>query len=158
MKRVRVIVALAVVFAVGPMLKAQGPSQETDGQAKSDQVRAAVQQICPMSGNKLGEHGAPIKVKVGKEEVFLCCKGCLKSKNDAKHWATIHANFAKAQTQCPVMKKTLPKSPKWTIVEGRIVYVCCPPCIKKIEADPKTYLKMVDTSNAASVKKRAATR
>ena len=90
--------------------------------------------------------------------MFLCCKGCLKSKIDAKHWATIHANFAKAQVQCPVMKKTLPKNPKWTIVEGRIVYVCCPPCIKKIEANPKTYLKMVDELYAASLKKEAAVR
>ena len=121
MKRVRVSVAFAVAFAICPMLNAQAPSKEKSDQAKSDQVRAAVQQVCPTSGNKLGEHGAPIKVKIGKEEVFLCCKGCLKSKIDAKHWATIHANFAKAQGQCPVMKKTLPKNPKWTIVEGRIV-------------------------------------
>ncbi len=51
------------------------------------------------------------------------------------------------------MKKPLPQNPKWTIVEGRIVYVCCPPCIEKIEADPKTYLKIVDASYAAAVKK-----
>jgi len=158
MKRVRTIVALSVAIAMCPALRAQNPSNAASERARSDQLRAAVQQICPVSGNRLGEHGAPVKVKVGKEEVFLCCKGCLNGKIDAKHWATIHANFAKAQRQCPVMKNPLPKNPKWTIVEGRIVYVCCPPCIKKIEADPKTYLKMVDASYAASIKKRAATR
>ena len=158
MKKVRIIVALALAIAVCPVLKGQSPSQEASERARSDQLRAAVQQICPVSGNRLGEHGAPVKVKVGKEEVFLCCKGCLHGKIDAKHWATIHANFAKAQTQCPVMKRPLPKNPKWTIVEGRIVYVCCPPCIKKVEADPETYLKMVDASYAASIKKQAATR
>ena len=158
MKKLRVVCVLAVAVALGPAVMAQSPSIESGEKAKSDQVRAAVQQICPMSGNKLGEHGAPIKVKIGKEEVFLCCKGCLKSKVDAKHWATIHANYAKAQKECPVMKKALPKSPKWTIVEGRIVYVCCPPCIKKIEADPKTYLKMVDASYAAAAKKGVSNR
>ena len=26
--------------------------------------------------DQLGAHGAPIKVKVGQQEIFLCCKGC----------------------------------------------------------------------------------
>ena len=39
------------------------------------------------------------------------------------------------------MDKPLPKNPKSIIVEGRIVYICGPPCAKKIEADPKTYLQ-----------------
>lgn len=158
MKNLSIVLALAVTVTFGAALKAQNPAVDAGDQATIDHVRAAVQQICPMTGNKLGEHGAPIKVKIGKEEVFLCCKGCLKSKVDARHWATIHANFAKAQKQCPVMKKPLPKNPKWTIVEGRIVYVCCPPCIKKVEADPKTYLKLVDASYSAAVKKGVSNR
>ena len=86
-----------------------------------DQRKIAVQEICPTSGHKLGTQGQPIKVKVGKETVFLCCKGCLKQRLNPQHWATIHANFAKAQQVCPVMEHELPKNPKWTIVEGQIV-------------------------------------
>ena len=41
--------------------------------SKSDQIHIAVQQICPISGQKLGEHGAPIKVKTGEEQLFVCC-------------------------------------------------------------------------------------
>lgn len=111
---------------------------------KSDDVRIAVQKICPVSGQQLGAHGQPIKAKIGQEVVFLCCKACLSGKVSPQHWATIHANFAKAQGKCPVMNKALPKNPKWTVVDGRIVYICCPPCSKKIEADPKKYLTMVD--------------
>ena len=89
-----------------------------------------------------------------KEEVFLCCKGCLKGKIDPKYWAQIHANIARSQGQCPVMDKALPKNPKWTIVAGQVVYVCCPPCTKKIEADPQTFLREIDGYYVAAVKAR----
>jgi len=118
----------------------------------SDQLRIAVQGICPVSGEKLGSMGQPVQVRIGKEEVFLCCKGCLTRKVQPEHWVTIHANFAKAQGICPVMKNALPEKPKWTIVHGRIVFVCCPPCTEKIEADPAPYLKTVDQRYAAYLK------
>ena len=102
--------------------------------------------------------GTPLKVKIGKEELFLCCKGCTKGQVSREHWASVHANLAEAQGKCPVMGHDLPKNPKWTIVEGQIVYVCCPPCTKKIEADPKTYLAKLDKLYAASQKKEQATR
>lgn len=122
-----------------------------------DQIHIAVQEICPVSGEKLGEHGTPIKAKIGEETVFLCCKGCLQGKVDPEHWATIHANFAKAQRICPVMKHELPKNPKWTIVEGQIVYVCCPPCTKKIAADSKAFIKQIDDLYLASLQAREET-
>ncbi len=153
MKKVASLLVVVLVFAIGHSVSGQGPSQ-----GGKDQVLVAVQQICPVTGNKLGEHGVPIKVKLGKEEVFLCCKACMKGKIDAKHWATIHANFAKAQVECPVMEERLPKNPKWTIVEGRIVYVCCPSCTKKVGANPAKYLKMVDDLYVASLKKKATVR
>jgi YHS domain-containing protein len=129
---------------------ATGRAQEL---AKSDQIHIDVQQICPISGQKLGKHGAPIKVKIGEEHVFVCCQGCLKGKAvNPQHWATIHAHFAKAQRICPVMKKEFPANPKWTIVEGQIFYVCCPPCMEKIAADPKTYLRKLDELYSASLK------
>ena len=113
--------------------------------SQSDQIQMAVQAICPVSGQKLGTHGNPIKVKIGDELIFLCCRGCLQQKVNPQHWAAIHANFAKAQRICPVMKHELPPNPKWTIVNGRIVYVCCPPCIKKINDQAEVYLKQVDS-------------
>ena len=117
----------------------------------SDELKIAAQQICPVSGKKLGSMGKPIKRKIGKEELFLCCKGCLKGKVDQANWNTIHANFKKAQAICPVMKKPLPPKSQWTVVDGQIVYVCCPPCTKKIEADSKTYLKKIATSYGKSL-------
>ncbi len=153
MKSVKLFCAIVLTVSLVPAAMAAEPASQKAKKPTSAQIRMAVQGICPVSGQKLGTHGVPIAVKIGKEQVFLCCKGCTSGKVKPEHWATIHANFAKAQRICPVMKKELPKGAKWTVVEGQIVYVCCPPCIKKIEADPKAYLKQLDELYLASLKK-----
>jgi hypothetical protein len=156
MKNVTMSLVVALLVGIGQVANGQEATKPGKEQIARDRLRAAVQEICPVSGNKLGDHGAPIKVAVGKEkeQVFLCCKGCLQGKISPEHWATIHANVAKAQSKCPVMNKALPKNPKWTIVKGQVVFVCCPSCTKKIAADPKTYLQAVDKLYAASLKAR----
>jgi len=151
MKVAGMLVVVGLLLGTGQVLSGQGRSGPNQEQVRRDQIRIAVQKICPISGGQLGEHGAPIKVKVGQETVFLCCQGCLKEKIDAKHWATIHANFAKAQRICPVMKKKISTKSKWTVVDGQIVYICCPPCSKKIAADPGTFLRKVDDLYTASL-------
>lgn len=105
-----------------------------------DLVRVQVQRICPVSGNALGQHGQPFKVKIGELELFLCCQGCLRGEVNRDHWATIHRSFAQAQAICPVMKKELPRNPRWTIVAGKIIYVCCPPCVDEINEESEHYL------------------
>ena len=150
------VTSCVIAFSMSIVPAAMG-QQESEPEGKKptpDQIQMAVQEICPVSGQKLGAHGKPMKVKIGKEDAFLCCKGCTSGKINPKHWATIHANYAKAQGICPVMKKPLPKNPKWTTVGQRIIYVCCPPCIKKIEADPKTYLQKVDELYLTSIRER----
>ncbi|MCH5375424.1 MAG: hypothetical protein JJ992_15750 [Planctomycetes bacterium] len=141
-----VLLVAVAVFASVPSLC------DAEDSANSDQIRVAVQAICPVSGQQLGAHGDPVKAKIGDEVVFLCCQGCLGGKVKPEHWATIHENFAKAQGICPVMKKELPQNPKWTFVEGRIVYVCCPPCADKVKADPTAVLKTVDDRYVAYLK------
>lgn len=120
-------------------------------QAHSDHLHMAAQGICPVSGGKLGSMGAPIKVKVGENEVaFLCCKGCVGKQINAEHWATIQTNLAKAQGTCPVMGKPVDSSMKSTVVNGRKIFVCCPPCIEKINADPATFVAKLDSQVAAN--------
>lgn len=127
--------------------------------SQHDQIHIAVQEICPVSGQKLGDHGAPLKVKIGEEALFVCCRGCLQGKQvSPQHWATIHANFAKAQRICPIMKKELPANPKWTVIEGQIVYVCCPPCTEKIAAEPQRFLQQIDDLYLASLRAQQTAR
>ena len=146
----QLLTAIIALAATMQMTIAEEPT-------KRDQLKIQIQSICPVSGTKLGDHGKPVKAKIGKEHVFLCCKACLQGKVARQHWATIHANFAKAQRICPVMKHELPEKPKWTIVEGQIVYICCPPCTKKIAADPKGYLTKISELYAASLKTKFPT-
>lgn len=131
-----------------------GHTAEREEAKRRNQLRATVQDICPVSGEKLGSMGAPLKVQVGKETIYLCCKGCVGREIQKKHWATIHTNIAKAQGVCPVMGHELPAKPKWTIVEGQVVYVCCPPCTEKLAAEPQKYLRDVDTLYAAAIEKK----
>ncbi len=145
--------ALAII-AVANVVSAAEPADKAEAKLTADEIRIEVQGICPVSGQKLGAHGKPVQVKIGEEHVFLCCKACTSGKVKPEHWATIHANLAKAQGICPVMKNELPKGAKWTVVDGRIIYVCCPPCIKKIDADPKTYIKAVDELYRKSLEKK----
>ena len=49
------------------------------------------------------------------------------------------------------MGKPIPANAKWTFVNGNIVYVCCPPCIAKINADPQRYTSELDTLYVASL-------
>ena len=104
-----------------------------------------------MSGQQLGRHGPPMKAQIGPEEVFLCCKGCLGGQVKAEHWAR-STRTSPGRSNLSGDEKALPESPKWTIVEGQIVYVCCPPCTKQIAADPKTYVSKVNALYAASLK------
>ncbi|MEO6755003.1 MAG: hypothetical protein ABIP85_24780 [Chthoniobacteraceae bacterium] len=36
---------------------------------------------CPVSDEKLGEHGKPVKVTYEGTDVWLCCKSCIKDFN-----------------------------------------------------------------------------
>ena len=115
---------------------------------ESDQLLIAVQKICPVTGKDLGTNGSPFKVKVGEQIAFLCCRECQKQKIDAKHWATIQSRIAKAQGTCPIMEHPVDETMKSVVVEGQKIFVCCPPCIEKIQADPKTNIQKVSKSFA----------
>lgn len=112
-------------------------------QSNSDELLISVQGICPVSGQKLGSMGKPIKVKLGQEDAFLCCKGCLGKQAKLEHWKTIQKNIAAAQQTCPIMGKPVNAEMKYTVVGGQRVYVCCPPCIEKIQRDPATAINKV---------------
>jgi hypothetical protein len=156
MKKLTTLVLLTGLGVTSWIFTAEAQGEKEAKLSQRDQLRAAAQQICPVTGAKLGSHGTPIKVTVGKqkEEVFLCCKGCLKGQLKTEHWKTIHANYAKAQAKCPVMNKDLPANPKWTIADGKIIYVCCPPCTKKIAADKEKFLTKVDQLYQASLQSK----
>jgi len=41
-----------------------------------DAASAEKQHVCPVSGDMLGAMGAPIKVDVNGQQIWICCEGC----------------------------------------------------------------------------------
>jgi len=64
-------------FAQTFALSRQKPKVAVATLNEGDQERISQQRACPVSGQKLGAHGTPVKLVVGEEVLFLCCKGCL---------------------------------------------------------------------------------
>lgn len=139
-------VAFSLALSITALLAAavSANAQEKDGLNKSERLLIQAQRICPVTGKDLTTMGGPVKAKVGEENVYLCCKGCLKGEIKQEHWEQIQANLAVMQGKCPVLNKSLPKNPKSVVVDGRRIFVCCSPCTKKIEADSKKYISVVD--------------
>jgi len=53
----------------------------------ADQAGITRQGICPVMGTPLGKHGPPIKLMVGNQPMYLCCKGCInKVKKDPQKY------------------------------------------------------------------------
>jgi hypothetical protein len=125
---------------------------------KSDRPRIEQQKVCPVSGGRLGSMGAPIKVLVGDQPVYLCCKGCLgKVQGDPELYrqkvaparrvvittATAADQTAiRTQNKCPVLGTTLGShgTPIKVGLGGQTLFVCCKGCVGKVVKDPDAYL------------------
>lgn len=143
MKRTTWNAALSAMFAA-LILLAAAFAQENGQPIKSDDLPIVAQRICPVSGGDLRAMGGPIKAKSGDMTILLCCKACLGKPVSKENWAKVTANLAAAQGRCPVMNRPLPKNATSTVANGRMIFVCCPPCTKKIQANPEKYLAAVD--------------
>lgn len=147
--------ALAVSIVFSGFSFADEPQKETPEQRR-ERLRITVQAICPVTGESLTSHAKPVKMTdpETKEVLYLCCEDCLKSKPDAKYLDKIRNNFAQAQGHCLVMTDNeVSQKSKHGIVEGHAVFVCCPPCIKKMTAAPQKFLAKLDDLYEASLKK-----
>ena len=113
-------------------------------QATSDRLHRLAQGICPVSGQQLATSDAPVKVQVGEEHAFLCCQECVGKKINAELWQQSRANLARAQGICPIMEKAVDASMESTVVNGRRIFVCCPPCIEKIDAEADRFVEKLD--------------
>ncbi|MFV2069583.1 MAG: hypothetical protein ACC645_21675, partial [Pirellulales bacterium] len=58
---------------------------------EADQAAIRAQGSCPVMKEPLGEHGAPIKITIDGQPLFVCCKGCVRKveKNPAKYLAMV---------------------------------------------------------------------
>jgi YHS domain-containing protein len=70
--KVSVLTVAAALFTIGTTMNAADAS----GVPKDYPATT-----CPVSGEKLGEHGKPVKVSHDGTDVYLCCKSCVKDFN-----------------------------------------------------------------------------
>ena len=64
------------------------PRVSTGDFSEADEELIRLQRSCPVMEMPLGSMGNPVKVMVGRQPVFLCCKGCLvKVKKNPVHYA-----------------------------------------------------------------------
>ena len=154
-RRISKLVVLVASVAFIGFAFADDPKKESMEQRR-ERLRIAVQAICPVSGESLTGHAKPVKMTdpETKEILYVCCEDCLKTKPDPKYLEQIRGNYANAQGHCLVMTENeVSEKSKHGIVEGQFVYVCCPPCVKKMTASPKSFLAKLDDLYEASLKK-----
>lgn len=137
-----VIVGLTLVLLAGATAATEEPKT---GLSRTDALLARAQKICPVSGKKLTSMGGPVKVEMGGRTLFVCCQGCVGRSVHKGAWDRITANLIQAQGSCPVRGNPLPNNPAWVVVNKRLIFVCCKPCIARIKTEPTRYLRVVDS-------------
>ncbi len=134
---------------------------------RADQKAIAAQKACKVSGEDLGSMGTPIKATRGDRSTFLCCPSCeekLRAEPDKYLAAAITTSKAAradqkaiaAQKTCPVSGEGLRSmgTPIKVTRGDRSVFLCCPDCLKQVEADPDKFLGSAAAASATEKRGR----
>lgn len=143
---------MAATLACASALLMTSVGMAAEKPSKEEALLIAAQKICPVSGQDLKSMGGAVKTTIDDQTFFLCCKGCAGKPGKEAHLAKIKENLIKAQGACAVMKKPLPEDAASIVVDGREIFVCCPPCTKKIKADAKKYTETVNEMYTKNLK------
>ncbi len=136
---------------------------------EADWPGIAMQQVCPVTGGRLGSMGAPVKVLLNEQPLYLCCEGCVvKVRESAQAYVprtppprpdqprhlplapTVEAApltqadrpGIERQQVCPVTGAHLGSmgDPIKLTINGQAVYLCCAGCVSKVQRNPDAYL------------------
>ncbi len=77
MKKLKLLIAgaLLTAFCAAPLIGFADDVKPADGKTK---LKAYPLTTCIISGDKLGEMGAPVVYEYKGREIKFCCKGCVK--------------------------------------------------------------------------------
>jgi hypothetical protein len=127
----------------------------------ADQPAINAQRVCKVSGEQLGSMGTPIKATRGDRSTFLCCASCEKklAADPDKYLgaALITAKATQAdqraisiQKTCPVSREALGSmgTPIKVTRGNRSIFLCCPGCLKEVEAAPDKFLGVTDAAGS----------
>lgn len=126
--------------------------EDAKGNAKDGQggSAATLQMTCPITKMAINKK---YFVDGAGQRIYACCPGCLPviKKDPEAALAKLQrmGQYAESlQTTCPIMKLAINKK-LFVEYEGRRLYVCCPPCLGKVKADPATYAARIAQAVAA---------
>ena len=175
LQQIALAALLALPLAVSDLRFASGAEDATDAEAEikealaelpaADRTAAEAQRFCPvMQDHRLGSMGAPVKVTIDGQPVFVCCKSCSKKatanpkatlasvkklKKVAAALAKLSAEdrkLAESQRFCAVENDNLLGSmgkPVKLVIDGQPVFLCCAGCEDGAKANPKQTLAKV---------------
>jgi hypothetical protein len=111
---------------------------------------------CIVSGEELGSMGDPIiKLHEGRE-VRFCCKGCVGmfDKGPEKYLSQADETIIEQQKAHYPLDYCIidtaesvsgnPEEDSFSVVANRLFIYCCPPCDKKVRAEPAKYIETLD--------------
>jgi len=118
--------------------------------------------VCPVTGNKLGEIGEPVNIVYKNRLIRLCCNGCIKAFDQLpapfleKLDKTLitKQKAAYALKNCAVSGKKLGSmgEPVDILVGNQLVRLCCDACKATLQKEPAKYLELVAPPRAATDK------
>jgi hypothetical protein len=146
---------VAFLLSAVALCIAAKPSDQDGAVPKRDALRIAIQSICPVSGREL-PRDKPLKQWTDastKESLYVCCEKCVDGKPDTQYLEKIRARQAESQGVCLVMENAVSATSKSQIIGGYCIYVCCPPCFKKVEKSQDKYFSKLDSLHEEFLKK-----
>lgn len=159
MKRMHTLVmGLVVAGVVAGAASARADEGTDQGVQQGKTIEPKPQTTCPVMGSKINKD---LYVDHEGKRIYLCCKGCIApvKEDPAKYIKVVEEageTVAKLQTTCPVMGGKINKQ-QYADVKGKRIYVCCPGCIGKIEADPDKYIQELENDGVVLDAAAAAT-
>jgi Cu(I)/Ag(I) efflux system membrane fusion protein len=86
-----------------PITKETKAQSELGKLSTEDRRLAEGQKYCPITGNRLGSMGVPVKLVLKGQPVFLCCEGCIEQAkaNETRTLAKVEGLKAKVKSGTP---------------------------------------------------------
>jgi YHS domain-containing protein len=80
MKR-QIIALLTAVFTLSAFAADPSPTASASAAPSAQASQEAVNTVCPVSGDKVGDIGKPVYAQYQGKTIAFCCKDCLKKFN-----------------------------------------------------------------------------
>lgn len=132
------ILALLALAPAAASQQAKPAAQPAEPAVKAEKMLAA-QTTCPISGETLENKDHFVDYQ--GHRIYTCCDKCIAKVAafpDYFIFKMYNEGVApeNVQTTCPVSGETLEDKENFVQVGSMKIYVCCPKCIKKVQADP----------------------